>query len=314
MPKGRFSEKVVTKVAQRACYHCSYCRNLTAGPHTDPDKATITGEAAHIRAANPGGPRYDTNQTDEERHGASNAIWLCCNCHKKVDTDWKDWPAQKLIDIKRTHEDWLAKEEIIPKLPDITVTTKSGLSALPGVTVTGEDCQKYREHSLVIQNPNRIELQNLQASVQLPERAAATRIDAPPGIACRFLPKPSSMQSVIKGKGSVTVPPQQPSSLCQLGIDRLPAQTQIEVVFWTIPPRPTEEGPSPGLWDGMFVDPEVISHFINGTFQFMVRNEYLTRTFFARLVGDTEKRTVIAEPVRESPAPKRIAKASGHNI
>ena len=50
------------------------------------------------------------------------------------------------------------------------------------MTITGEACQKYREHSLLIQNPNRIELHNLQAEVRLPERAAAVvRINAPPG-------------------------------------------------------------------------------------------------------------------------------------
>ena len=313
MPNTRFSEKVVIRVAQRACYHCSHCHSLTAGPHTDPDKATITGEAAHICAASPGGPRYNPEQTDEERHGASNAIWLCRNCHKKVDTDWKDWPAQKLIDIKTAHESWLAEKEIIPKLLNITITTKSGLSALPGTTVTGDDCQRYREHVLRIQNPNKVELFNLQGVVQLPERAAQAIVNAPPGINCRFLPRPASMQTVIKGKGSVSVPPQQPSSLCVLEIDRIPAHVQIEMVFCTVPPRPPEEGPSPALWDSMFNDPDLIPHFINGTYQFTVRNEYLTHPFFVPLVGDKDKRTITAEPVQEPPAPKRIA-MSGFNI
>ena len=68
-----------TALAQRAGYLCSNpdCRRPTSGPHSDPKKALITGEAAHICAAAVGGPRYDANQTPEQRKAITNAIWLC---------------------------------------------------------------------------------------------------------------------------------------------------------------------------------------------------------------------------------------------
>ena len=45
------------------------------------------GEAAHICAAAPGGPRYDPSMTPEQRKSASNGIWLCRNHAKAVDSD-----------------------------------------------------------------------------------------------------------------------------------------------------------------------------------------------------------------------------------
>ena len=314
MPKGKFARRVGRKLAQRACYLCSNCKTPTAGPHTDPHEATITGEAGHIRAANPGGARYDAKQTDEERHSPSNAIWLCRNCHKKLDTDWKDWPAEKLLEMKQAHENWLAQKGIVPKLPDITITTKAGLSALPGMVLTGGDCRHYREHSLTIRNSNKVELYNVQAELHLPERAAAARVKAPPGLSCCFRPKGAGLHTTIKGGGSVSVPRQQPSSLWELAIDRIPAEARIDICFLTIPPRPREDGPSPALWGSLLSNPDVIAYFVAGTYQFALWNEYITRTFVVPLLPDAEKRTIASEPIRESPKPKRIVEVSGLNI
>jgi hypothetical protein len=54
-----FSERTITTLAQRVGYRCSNpaCRAATAGPHADSHKATLTGEAAHLVAATPDGPR-----------------------------------------------------------------------------------------------------------------------------------------------------------------------------------------------------------------------------------------------------------------
>ncbi len=182
------------------------------------------------------------------------------------------------------------------------------------MTITGEDCQKYREHSLNIQNPNKVELYYLQAELHLPERAARACVPPLPWLDCRFLPRTARLQVKAKGKGSVKVPPQQPSSLWELAIDRLPAGKQIEILFWTIPPRSPETGLSTGMWETLFSAPGLIVYFIDGTYQFSLWNEYITRTFVVPLTADTEKRTIGSEPIRESPEPKRIVKVSGFNI
>ncbi len=50
-------------------------------------KTTIVGEICHIKAASPHGPRYDPEQTAEERHGYENLVLLCANHHTIIDDD-----------------------------------------------------------------------------------------------------------------------------------------------------------------------------------------------------------------------------------
>src|SRR6266404_6234115 len=84
-----FSEVVKRVLASRVGNLCSNpeCRALTSGPQDDPSKAVNVGVAAHITAASPGGPRYDSSLLPEERSGHKNGIWLCQNCAKHIDND-----------------------------------------------------------------------------------------------------------------------------------------------------------------------------------------------------------------------------------
>ena len=59
-------------------------------------KATLVGEAAHICAASPGGPRYDPSMSDEERRSHDNGIWLCANCATEIDKDPARFPVSLL--------------------------------------------------------------------------------------------------------------------------------------------------------------------------------------------------------------------------
>lgn len=63
-----------------------------------------TGEAAHIAGENPGAARYDPSMTDEWRNDFPNLIYLCGDCHTKIDKLEKDWPVGKLLAIKAGHE------------------------------------------------------------------------------------------------------------------------------------------------------------------------------------------------------------------
>jgi hypothetical protein len=84
-----FSDRVKKALADRVGHLCSNpeCRALTSGPQEDPTKAVNVGVAAHITAASPGGPRYDSRLSPEERSGHENGIWLCQNCAKLIDND-----------------------------------------------------------------------------------------------------------------------------------------------------------------------------------------------------------------------------------
>lgn len=91
----------------RVANRCSKpdCRATTSGPKLDPAKALNLGVAAHITAASPGGPRYDSSLTPGERSSNDNAIWLCQNCAKLVDNDPNHFTADLLRACKRNAED-----------------------------------------------------------------------------------------------------------------------------------------------------------------------------------------------------------------
>jgi hypothetical protein len=62
------------------------------------------GVACHIRAAAPGGPRYDPSQTTEQRSSIDNGIWLCPTCGALVDKDEVRFPAALLREWRQAAE------------------------------------------------------------------------------------------------------------------------------------------------------------------------------------------------------------------
>lgn len=84
------------------------CRNSCAFPGcvtpiVDAD-GNVLGEICHIAAQNVGGPRYDTSQDDETRHGFDNLLLLCGNHHKVIDDDEIQYSVAVLAHLKATHE------------------------------------------------------------------------------------------------------------------------------------------------------------------------------------------------------------------
>lgn len=87
------------------------CRTPTCGPdEVDGARAISTGEAAHIKAAREGGPRYDPRMTPSERSNISNGIWLCANCHTKVDSSTATYTVESLLEMKRAAESRASEE------------------------------------------------------------------------------------------------------------------------------------------------------------------------------------------------------------
>jgi len=84
-----FTQATKDTLARRVNYLCSNpdCLLGTVGPHTEDSKSVNKGVAAHITAAAPGGKRFDSSLTQEERSSPANGIWLCQNCAKLIDSD-----------------------------------------------------------------------------------------------------------------------------------------------------------------------------------------------------------------------------------
>jgi len=85
------------------------CRRPTAGPDAN-GGSTNLGVAAHITAASPGGVRYDSSLTAEQRSDITNGIWLCQVHAKLIDDDELSYPPSALRDWKDTAEHMAALE------------------------------------------------------------------------------------------------------------------------------------------------------------------------------------------------------------
>lgn len=72
-----------------------------------PGVARSAGDGAHIVAENPNGPRGKSPLTQEERAMASNGVWLCPTCHRKVDiTQPQNYSIELLLQWKASAHSW----------------------------------------------------------------------------------------------------------------------------------------------------------------------------------------------------------------
>lgn len=60
--------------------------------------------------AKPGALRYDKSMSDLTRGSITNGIWLCRNCHGKIDRDESHFPPELLFAWRKEHEDWVLRE------------------------------------------------------------------------------------------------------------------------------------------------------------------------------------------------------------
>lgn len=104
--RDNFTLTIKRKLAERVGYRCSKsdCNKPTVGPHVDSGKSATDGEAAHITAASPGGPRFDSSLEPGERKSFNNGIWLCSNHARLIDKDPERYPVATLLE-------WKAKAE-----------------------------------------------------------------------------------------------------------------------------------------------------------------------------------------------------------
>lgn len=141
--RHNFSIGVKRVLAYRAASRCSKpdCRASTAGPADAPDKSSNVGEAAHITAASPEGPRYDSTLTQEERQSASNGIWLCRIHAREIDLDVERFSPELLKTWKVHAEDEaraMLGRPLTPSALDVSIEVSLQRDAADGLLVVGE--------------------------------------------------------------------------------------------------------------------------------------------------------------------------------
>jgi hypothetical protein len=67
----------------------------------DKPSGKVTGQICHINARSAEGPRYETAQTEEQRHSYGNLILLCPIHHQVVDDDPVAYTADQSNNIQR---------------------------------------------------------------------------------------------------------------------------------------------------------------------------------------------------------------------
>jgi hypothetical protein len=101
-----FLSSTVLVLRNRAGNVCSYpgCHVHTHGAASSDGKAVGIGVACHIKAAAPGGPRYDAEQTKDERRHLDNGIWMCQSHSRLIDADDSSYSVEDLLEWKQKAE------------------------------------------------------------------------------------------------------------------------------------------------------------------------------------------------------------------
>jgi hypothetical protein len=295
--RDEFSEPVKRILALRAAHRCSnpLCRRLTIKP-TDTGGAVSSGIAAHVSGAARGGPRFNANQTPEERAGAANGIWLCHNCSDVIDKDEGKYPPELLFEWRRQHEAWVSNEDLVPKLPSVKVSTLKGFSLPehPG-TVQFRDFEGLREHSIVLSATSRHELQHVKMRLQFPELIAFYEVaQAPAGVAVKIGPEKVNWMVHGSGGGSVTLAgPARPSPNFVIELERLVPRRDLVLRVRTAvdrSPAGARNRPTPRG--------DALVTYVMGEFLYVDGSQMFERRFLVPLDVDDE-RNVTAQETEE---------------
>lgn len=121
------------------------------------ESGTVTGIICHIQARSEKGPRYDSAQTPEERHGYANLVLLCGRHGKIIDSDPEKYTVETLRNMKEDHErngaielsrsDALKAEALLKNYKAVYITAGGHVmlnspGAVQATTVTIKSAQK----------------------------------------------------------------------------------------------------------------------------------------------------------------------------
>ena len=299
MARDDFTPKTIAVIAQRAAYLCSRpeCRKLTVGPHSDPGKSLTDGVAAHICAAAPGGPRYNPNQSIEERKSPANCIWLCHSCSDLVDKDSDAYSSELLRKWKTDHDTFVTQNGGPPDLPRIYLKTLSGLT-LPEsgpATIRGIDVKLLREHIMVFENCGLRPLRYMKGRIQFPERVIGMKVvECAVGESAEVKPDRMEFTAMATGNASVSISGGlRTARNYKYAVSALPPHSKLELRFLSIH---DEKIPSPVYDDAK---PDKYIDYIEGEFQYSLGDHYAVRKFVAKINFDRESRLIKSEECRD---------------
>jgi hypothetical protein len=139
--RDEFPKAVQRQLSERVNGWCCrpVCGRLAVGPSAAPVGATRVGQACHITAASPRGPRYDPLLTPAERRSYENGIWLCNVCARLIDVEVDAYPASLLRSWKAETEARVRSYigERLPRHEDAIHQVTMALTAAPERLIPG---------------------------------------------------------------------------------------------------------------------------------------------------------------------------------
>ena len=107
MPRDSIQSKIIPLLWGKAAGCCELCSTPVYEEGLLRQVGNYTN-VAHINAASPGGPRYDAEQTPDERGSIDNLMLICRSCHKLIDDNPDDFPTTMLRALKAEREQAVA--------------------------------------------------------------------------------------------------------------------------------------------------------------------------------------------------------------
>lgn len=136
--KANISKKNERLLHTKSGNRCAMCKILLVDPE-NPSSACI-GENAHIYGEKSDAARYDATKDETFVNSEQNLIFLCCNCHKKIDADVASYPVDDLFALKAKHEQWvvemLKQESVSYSFAELEVLAKYLMSSAPSTNNT----------------------------------------------------------------------------------------------------------------------------------------------------------------------------------
>ncbi|MFA4985306.1 MAG: HEAT repeat domain-containing protein [Candidatus Brocadiia bacterium] len=106
-PKRRpaISDRVIKLLALRSGGRCAFpgCGKILT-VEGQISESEVIGEIAHIAGESLGSKRYDPSMSEDQRNGYENLIFLCPTHHTQIDKQEKDFPVERLLEMKAKHE------------------------------------------------------------------------------------------------------------------------------------------------------------------------------------------------------------------
>jgi len=157
-----FTKRTKELLAKRVAWGCSFlgCGINTIGPgHKNSEDIISLGEAAHIHAAAPNGPRYEEKMTTEDRKSIDNGVWMCRQHARMIDSDFINYSAAtlrqwKIIAEAETYES-LREIEKIKRKPPTTLVAIGKEVIFEGIwKAVKEDNWIFEVHNFLVGDEN----------------------------------------------------------------------------------------------------------------------------------------------------------------